>query len=47
MEVGQEVGSVAGGRMHACVISVNGLGKVEVPVLKVAFIKEALKVGQD
>ena len=38
---------MAGGRMYARVISVNGLGKVEVPILEVAFVKEALKVGQD
>ena len=47
LEISQEVGSVASGRMYARVISVNGLGKVEVPILKVAFVKEALKVGQD
>ena len=47
MEIGQEVGSVACGRMHACVVNVNGLGKVEVPVLEVTLVEEALKVGQD
>ena len=46
LEVGQEVGTVAVGRMHACVVSVNGLGEIEVPVLKVAFVKEALQVGR-
>ena len=45
MEIGQEVESVAGGRVHARVISVHGLGKVEVQILKVALIKEELKIG--
>ena len=31
LEVGQEVGSVGGGRMYACVLSVNGLGEVRGP----------------
>ena len=47
LELGQEVANVAGGRMHACIISVNGLEKVEVPVLKVTLVEEALKVVQD
>ena len=47
MEIGQEVGSVAGGRVYARVISVDGLAKVELPILEVAFVEEALKVGQD
>ena len=33
--------------MHASVISVDCLGEIEVPLLKVDFVEEALKVGQD
>ncbi|KAF0146775.1 MAG: hypothetical protein FD187_3206 [bacterium] len=46
MELGQEMGAVAAGRMRARVISVNGAWKVEVPVLKVSFVEEAFEVGQ-
>ena len=47
MQLGEDVMSVTGGRGNARVVGVDGLLEVEVPVLNVAVIKEALKGGMD
>ena len=33
--------------MHTCFGSVNGVSGVEIPVLQLALVEEALKVGYD